>query len=335
MSASGLGQDGYIRIQKQSVYGTPVTNAMLDIPANPGSSFDITVKEIENKRIINSRLKQMINAGQISCTFTINVDVPFTLVGAIMNLFLGAASSAGPSDSTYTHTWLTPITGERIAKYFTMQWAKGGDTAYQILDCIFTSFKLVGDNSGQVRMELSGVGKSYSPGVSRITSFSYPGYATYANFGMFNLNIDPADASAFDQLCNSFELEINLGYNLERYKMGSRYIQNPVFQTTPTVMLKANIDADKQFFDAALAKTTYDFVLTLTSDQYAAGTTPYKFEFEIPKGILSADTKIPYDNDRLAMDIQFDCSYGGATTGSSTALVHAEARVTDATTAYS
>lgn len=335
MGVAGLGQDGYIRIQKEVSWGSAVTNAMTFIPANPGSNFDIIVKDIENKRVINSRLKQMINAGQVACPFTIQMDVSFPLIGAILNLFLGASSSAGPSDSTYTHTWLTPIGGERIGKSFTMQWAKGGDTAYQIVGCVIDSIKFVGDNAGQIRMEINGIGKSYSSGVSRPASVSYPASNTYANFGMFNLNIDPANDSAFDQLCNSFELEIKLGYGLERFKMGSVYTQNPVFQTTPTVMLKANIDADKQFFDAALAKTTYDFILTLTSDQYAAGTTPYKLEFEIPKGVLTQDTKIPFDNDRLSMDIQFDCSYGGTTTGSSTNSVHAEARVVDSTASYS
>ena len=333
MAVSGLGQDSYCRIQKETTWGTALTSSMTLLPVMPGSVFEYKIEEIENKNMISSRLRQLPSAGRIKCSFNIKMNLPFTLVGLILNLFLGTSADAGPADSTYTHTWLVPITGERIGKSFTLQVAHGGDTASQIVGCVITSIKLTGDNQGQIILEFSGVGKSYTTGVSRISSFSYP-TAIPANFSMFNLNIDPADASAFDQLCNSFEFGIDLGFNLERYKMGSTSIQNPVFNTIPSVMLKANIDADKQFREAAQSKTLYDHVLTITSTEYAAGTTPYKVEIEIPKARLSADTSIPFDNDRLSMDIDFDCSFGGTTTGSSSTSVQAEARVVDATAAY-
>ena len=36
MSISGLGQDGYLRVQKETVYGTAVYNDMVFIPAKSG-----------------------------------------------------------------------------------------------------------------------------------------------------------------------------------------------------------------------------------------------------------------------------------------------------------
>lgn len=333
MAVSGLGQDGYVRIQKETTWGTGVTSSMTLLPVLPGASFELTTLDIENANVIASRLKQVPNSGRIKCAFTMSMNLPFTLVGLILNLFLGTSTDAGPTDSTYTHTWLTPISGERIGKSFTMQVAFGGDTAVQMVGAVITSMKLSGDNQGQVILEVSGVAKSYSTGVARISSFSYPS-AIPANFSMVNLNIDPADASAFDQLINSFEFTIDLGYNLERYKDGSASIQNPVFNTIPSVMLKCNIDADKQFREAAQSKTLYDHVLTITSTEYAAGTTYSKVEIEIPKARLNPETSIPFDNDRLAMDLEFDCSYGGATTGSGANSVHAEVRVVDATASY-
>lgn len=333
MAVSGLGQDGYFRIQKEVTWGTGVTSSMTLIPALPGSTFEFTPMDIENTNVISSRVKQLPNLGRVKCSFNIKLNLPFTLVGLLMNLFLGTSADASVVDSTYVHTWLTPITGERIGKSFTQQVAFGGDTAVQMVGSVITSMKLSGDNQGQVTLELSGVAKSYTIGVSRITSFTYPS-AIPANFSMVNLNIDPADASAFDQYINSFEYSIDLGYDLERYKDGSAYIQNPVFKTIPSVMLKCAVDADKQFREAAKVGTLYDHVLTITSTEYAAGTTFSLVEIEIPKARLKTETSIPFENDRLTMSLDFDCGYGGVTTGSGATVVQSEIRVKDATATY-
>jgi hypothetical protein len=98
--------------------------------------------------------------------------------------------------------------------------------------------------------------------------------------------------------------------------------------------LTANIDADKQFLNAARAQTTYDLLLTITSTEYAAGTTPYLLAVEIPRALLKADTEISGANDTLSMDVEFDCGYGGVTTGSGATLVMAEVRVRDAVATY-
>lgn len=333
MAVTGLGQDGYVRIQKEVTWGTAVTNSMTFLPILPGAQFTMEVVDIETGNVISSRVKQTPNSGRVNAKFSMSMNLPFTLIGQVKNLFLGASSDAGPNDSAYTHTWLTPVTGERVGKSFTMQIAFGGDAAVQMAGCVITSLKLSADNQGYVVLALEGVAKLYTTGVTRETSFTYP-TAIPCNFGMFNLNIDPANNTAFDQLCNSFEFSIDLGYELERYKMGSIYIQNPVFKTIPTIMLKANIDADKQFREAAQSHTLYDLVLSFTSTEYAAGTTFSKVEIEIPKAKLTPATSIPFDNDRLSMDIEFDCSFGGATTGSGSVVVGAEVRVVDAVAAY-
>jgi len=333
MAVAGLGQDGYVRIQKEVTWGTALTNSMTFLPILPGAEFTMEVSDIENKNIIASRLKQLPNQGRRNVKFKMSMNLHFTLVGAVMNLLLGASSDSNRTDSTYVHTFLTPITGQRVGKAFTMQVAFGGDTAVQFAGCVFNSIKISGDNQGQIILEMEGAAKLYTTGVARETSFSYP-TAVPANFSMVNLNIDPADASAFDQVIYSFEFGIELGLDLEDFALGSAYMQNPVFNTIPSVMLKANVAADKQFREAAQAHTLYDHILTITSTQYAAGTTFSKVEVEIPKAKLSPSTSIPFDNDRLKMDVEFDCSFGGSTTGSGSTSVHAEVRVTDAVAAY-
>lgn len=333
MAVSGLGQDGYVRIQKETTWGTGVTSSMTLLPAMSGSSFSGFPENIENDNVISSRVKQIPNQGRFKCSFEIQMKLHPTLIGLAMNLFLGTSTDAGPVDSTYTHTWLVPITGTKVGKSFTMQVAHGGDTAVQYVGCVFTKFGLKADNNGHIILTFSGVAKSYTTGIARISSFSYPS-AIPLNFSMLTLNIDPADAAAFDQPCNSVEFEVDLNYELENFKTGSAYINNPVFKGIPSTMLKCNIDADKQFREAAQSHTLYANLITMASTEYAAGTTTYKTIIEIPKAKLNPETVIPFDNDRLSVDLDFDCSYGSTTTGSSSAVVQAEIRVVDATTAY-
>ena len=333
MAVSGLGQDGYVRIQKETTWGTPLTNSMTLLPALPGSTFETVDLNIENSNVISSRVKQVPDIGRQTVKFSLQLNLPFTLIGVLLNLLLGTSADSAGASSTYTHTWLVPITGLRVGKSFTMQVAKGGDTAEQFDGCVFSSIKFVFDNQGQIIVTLDGVGKSYTENVARISSFTYP-TAIPGNFGMTVLNIDPADASAFDQPCNSIDFSLDLGYELENFKTGSRFINNPIFNTIPNTMLNCDIDADRQFGVAAHAHTLYDHVLTITSNEFAGGAVPYKVEIEIPKALLSPETSTPFENDRLTMSLAFDCSYGGATTGSSSAVVQAEFRVVDATAAY-
>lgn len=334
MARTGIGQDGYFRVQKETTYGTALTNSMTLWPVKPESLIKSMRERIENANIISSRLKQNPNLGREVATFEVPLDVPPTLIGQIFQFFLGASTNAGPSDSTYTHTWLLPITGSSVGYSFTAQQALGSDLADTYAGARIHQIMFSGDSQGNILTTLIGTCEGVdAQGVSRITSFSYPSAIPF-NFSMFNLNIDPADDSAFDQLCNSFELTINLGLDENRFKMGSYQQKTPLINTIPSVTLKVNIDADKQFVNAARAHTTYDFVLTITSTEYAGGTTPYKLEVEIPKARLNPDTTIANANDTLTMDLEFDCGYGGTTTGSSGSSVMAEFRVVDATASY-
>ena len=63
MAAMGLGQDGYLRVQKQVAYGTPITTSMTDIPALDGTFLHKVVSNIEQANLISSRLKQAHRGG--------------------------------------------------------------------------------------------------------------------------------------------------------------------------------------------------------------------------------------------------------------------------------
>ena len=151
MTISGLGQDSYVRIQKEVTYGTGITNSMTDLPCLSGSSFDAINENIENANMINSRVMQAPDQGRGIVRFAMQLNLPYSLLGELVNLFLGASADATVVDSTYTHTFLTPITGSSIGKSFTMQVAKGSATAEQYVGCVIDAFKITADSQGQVK----------------------------------------------------------------------------------------------------------------------------------------------------------------------------------------
>jgi hypothetical protein len=334
MARTGIGQDGYFRVKKETIYGTADTTTMTLWPVKPEAVIKSQRERIENDNIISSRLKQIPNLGREVSSFEIPIDAHPTLLGQIFQFFLGASANGTVSDGTYVHTWLVPITGSTIGYSFTAQQAMGSDLADTYAGAQIHELKVTGDNQGKISLILTGTCEGVdAQGVARITSFSYP-TATPLNFSMAALTIDPGDAAEFTQLLNSFEFTVNLGLDADRFKMGTSQQLRPQINTLPTVTFTASIDADKQFVNAARAHTTYDLLLSITSTEYAAGTTPYLFAVEIPRALLKTDTEISGANDTLSMDVEFDCGFGGITTGSGSTLVMAEVRVRDATATY-
>lgn len=327
LTRSGIGQDGYVRIQKETTFNTAATSSMTLIPALADSSFQLEDANIENANVMSTRLKQAPDLGRRSVKFTLKLNLSFPLIGTLFNLLLGTSTNSGTG--AYVHTWLAPTSGLRIGKSFTMEVALGSDNAEQLTGCTFTTFGLSCDNSGQVIVTMEGVGCSYTTGVSRISSFSYPTVLP-ANFSNCAVNISGGSVPVY-----SFEYNFNLNYDTESFYAGSRNIAQPVFKGIPEMMLKCTVDSDDQFKVAARAHTAYTSnSISITSLEIANGTTVYKTEIEIPKMRLSPGLKNPFGNDKLTMDLEFDCGYGGTTTGSAVNAVMAEYRVTDATATY-
>lgn len=336
MAASGLGVDGYLRVQKETTWGTGVTSSMTLLPIRPDTVIEAVEAFIDRDDQVGNRLQQDPGAGRITVKGDLNLYGAPSLLGLLLNLFLGTSVDGTVSDSTYEHTWLLPLTGERIAKSFTAQQARGGDTAEQYVGGMITGMTISGDNQGHVLFKFKTVYKDYSEGVARISSFSYPSTAAY-NFSHVTCNIDPllpTNDAAFDQLMNSFEIDIDLGYDIERFKLGARTTYQPVFNTKPTMTLKMNVDADKVFTGYARDAETFQIDFQILHTAVAAGTTPYRTQIEIPVARLKPETLIPNSNDRMKMDLEFICNYGGTSTGGSSVNQIAEIRHRDATAAY-
>lgn len=327
MVALGIGQNGYLCLQKETTYGTAATTSMVMWPALPGSSFSYGPSNIENNNVINSRLKQTPNKGRNVAKFSIKIHMPFTLIGSAMNFFLGTSTNSGTG--AFVHTWLTPTSGSYCGSSFTMDVAKGAGLADRFVGCVVTDFSLNSDSTNNITLTFDGVAQSVTEGVARASVFAYPATIP-GNFSMVNVVVNGSSLS-----CDSVELKSSLNYVGDNFKIGSSNIVRPEFKGIPTLTMKLKTNADSQFVTDARNHTIYTSNLVeITSNENANGTTKFKFAIEIPKMKLNPETSAPYENDKLSMDLDFDCGFGGTTTGSPTTSVMAEYRVTDATATY-
>jgi hypothetical protein len=330
MTASGLGIDGYQRYQKEVIYGTSIVSSMIDLPVKDSSLIKAMVENIENQNLVSSRLKQVPNAGRIIVNGEISMDLNPTTIGDLLEIFLGGATTSGPSDtSAYTHYWLSPDSGERIAESMTFQQAIGADTAVTFDGVKIVGMSLSGEVGGNVSITFEVVGQGYTEDVARVSSWSYP---TAIPFSFITCGLSEATVGAVSM--NSFSVSIDLGYEKERFKLGSAELVNPVFTAIPTCTFSCNIDADEQWVEKARDHTALDLTLTLTHPTTvpSAASTKYTFILELPGCRLSPETAIENSSERLSMDLEFEAGYGGATTNGTDKMF--EIRVIDGNTTH-
>ena len=294
MSALGIGQDGYARLQK-STYGTPATNSMTEIPLLESSQVSAMVQQIENKNIMFSRVRQLPNAGRNKVSGNIDLHAYPSLLGKFFNLLFGTSTDGLVDDGTYEHTFLVSLTASGAAKYFTYQQARGLDTAEQYNDCVLLGMKITSDSQGNIVFSYKMMGKSLTDGVSRIVSASYPAETPY-KFSHLSVTIDPltpANDSATPLSLDSFELEYDSGLTEENFKAGSIYSVAPVVEKIPTLTMKCGLNADGRYDGYARPLERFSCAIEMLHTEAAAGSTPYRTQIEIPKMILArhSDTK--------------------------------------------
>lgn len=336
MAKIGVGQSGYTLIQKETVYGTPVSTSMTTLMAKDGSKFDAYPQPIANESINGVRLKQQNSIGQTKTAIELNQDHYPTLIGLMQNLFLGTSADSGPLDSAYTHRWFVPISGNTIGKSATIRNAKGDALACQFAGVVFSKWTLKADNQKNIESNFEAVAQSYTEGISRasVSTLSMPAIQA-SPFYHITLKLTPSGGSQVTVPCNSLELVIDLNYDVEDYKSGSQFILQPQFKGIPMVTLKANIEADDTYKLDAQAMKLYKAVIEIISvANIGAGTTKYKTTIELPAGQLKPDTVIPYQAERANIDLDFDFGIGGISTTSGSDRVMGEITVVDATTSY-
>lgn len=196
---TGLGQDGYLRVQKETAYKTATVNAMTLLPLMEGTmSFESS--RIEKKNIINSRLMQKSDDGRqlvgpADLTFPIHPD----LIGMFMNLFFGAetAVTGDGSATPYVHTFLVPVTGSTAGISWTMQQAIGSNLADQFHGIKMTKFVIKMDNEKDAMIVGTFVGVLRdADGIARPATFTLTASKEYI-FGDGGVTLTPGKAETF------------------------------------------------------------------------------------------------------------------------------------------
>jgi hypothetical protein len=333
ITRSQLGQDSYGRYQKEVSYGTKVTNSMILLPLRDGDWMKSVSQMIENTNKISSRIKQLPDIGNKLRNGDLPMDLAYSLIGGLFNVAFGAASSAGPTDGTYIHTWLAPISGTSDGGSMTWQQAKGIGTGDSFDGVKIIGFTLSGSVGEKILLTLKTLGQGLTEGESRISTFSYPSEIP-ALMSHLTISATPNGGSATNYHASSFNFDFNFGYPDDYFKVGSDEIREPVFNTIPNATLTVELEADRAMVTDARAHKTYAIDLAFTSTENAAGSTKWLTEIEIPEALIDPETDIPVADDLLQISLPFTL-YGGTTTGSGTDEVIAEFRVKDTTASYS
>ena len=73
MTETGLGVNGYIRVQKEVTFGTDIVAAMTCLPVLGDALFQANKSNIDNERICGSRMKPAPSPGRLLYPFTLPV----------------------------------------------------------------------------------------------------------------------------------------------------------------------------------------------------------------------------------------------------------------------
>ena len=331
MALIGIGANGYCRVTKEAIYGTPVVSSFTDLPIKPGTALMIAKANIENDIVIGNRLKPAPNTGRTMCNGELIVDINPATIGKLLNYAFGLSTDTTVGDGAYTHYWLQELTADVDGAIFTLEQAQGVEPANQLTSCMIHKIAIEVDNEKNAQITLSYIAKTYATDVTRATSWSYSAILPY-NFS----NVTVTEAGLGAMLVDNLSIEIDLGLDIERWKLGDATVKRVLFKKIPQANMTLGLDADQQFNDAAWAHTSYAFTVTFTSTENAGSTpTVYSFALQFPGCRLNPETAVENATERLKHELELDCSYGGLTTNSGAVNVQFEARCTDATAAYS
>jgi hypothetical protein len=335
MAISGLGVDGVFQIAKESTYGTAESTGFTDLPARPESRINSSVAMIENANQIKSRLKQDPDLGREIVSGELALDMAPDLMGLLMQLMLGDATSSGDTTTGYDHYWLAPDSGSEVGYGATIRQFIGGDLGDEFAGTIISGFSISQDNEGNAIITLRVTGQDQKDDdVARPSSVTVSTKIPFY-FGNWGVSITPNGAGEITQKVDNVEIDVDLNYDLEKWQLGSANIQRPIFNGIPTVTMSMTIDAEKRFENWHREHKEFDVILTATSTELAGSSSgEYLWAIECPVCRLGTENNIENSNENLKMTLEFDGGYGGTTTNSGTTAKMFEIRVTDATATY-
>lgn len=332
---SGLGLDGYLRVQKEANYGTDIVTAMSDLKVLPETDIIVDYKSIEINNQVASRIRQEDDKlAQIVVSGTLELEQDPTTLGLIMDAILDQKAVTGAEATGYTHAYYPDMSLQKTYNSMTVQQAKGSNLADQFSGVVATGFTMSSDNAGTQKISIPIIGQGHTADVARQTSWTYGAVSPF-NFSMTTVSLTFDGFDATTQKVDNYEFTIDMAYMTEDFKLGSREIAAPLYQAIATGSLNMTIDADATLLEFARAQTNCKIVITTNHSTLAgSGSGVYSHIIEIPKMRLASATTIGNSNERLKLDLAFDKLYGGTTTNSGAVLVPFEIRVVDATATY-
>lgn len=195
----GLGEDGYLGVQKETAYKTQTVSSLTYLPVMEGT-ISYERKRIEQKNIINSRIRQKEDLGR-DAVGPSDITLPFNPahMGLYMNLFFGAetAVTGNGTSTAYEHVFLMPITGTNAGVSWTARQAIGAALADQFQGIKMTKFTLKSDNEKNIMAVLSLVGVTRdATGVTRAASVSITSKRNFI-FSQAGVQFTPGKADTF------------------------------------------------------------------------------------------------------------------------------------------
>ena len=198
-SIIGLGEDGYILVQKETAYKSATTNSMTAMPVMEGQ-ISYEIKRIEQKNIINSRIRQKDNLGR-SAVGPSDLTMPMNpaLMGMWMNLFFGVetAVTGDGSSTAYEHVFLMPVTGTNAGVSWTVKQAIGSALADQFQGIKMTKFVVKSDNEKNIMFVGTFVGVLRdATGVARAATVTITAKRNFV-FSQAGVQFTPGKAETF------------------------------------------------------------------------------------------------------------------------------------------
>lgn len=195
----GLGEDGYIGVQKETAYKTQTVSSLTYLPVMEGT-ISYERKRIEQKNIINSRIRQKEDLGR-DAVGPSDLTLPLnpSHMGLYMNLFFGAetAVTGDGSSTAYEHVFLMPITGTNAGVSWTLRQAIGSALADQFQGIKMTKFTIKTDNEKNIMAVLTLIGVTRdSTGVARAATVSITSKRNFI-FSQGGVQFTPGKAETF------------------------------------------------------------------------------------------------------------------------------------------
>lgn len=198
-SIIGLGEDGYIGVQKETAYKTQTVSSLTYLPVSEGSIM-YERKRIEQKNIINSRIRQKEDLGRETVgPSDLTMPLNPSLMGMLFNLFIGAetAVTGDGSSTAYAHTFLMPITGTNAGVSWTLRQAIGAALADQFNGIKATKIMIKTDNEKNIMATISLIGVSRdSTGVARAATVAITSKRNFV-FSQAAVQFTPGKAETF------------------------------------------------------------------------------------------------------------------------------------------